>query len=485
LRFSQLYVRTLRAAPSDIANPARQLAIRAGLMRQTDAHTRVFLPLALRVFHKLDAFARASLADFQELACSVVPTSVGPALASDLQSYKQLPARLLIPGACSLYALAFDSAPHPAHFQNLARDLLTRAEIVIEMLEDGENAWAFAARDAWGDDAWLACATGDYAATETAARVLKPKADEAILLLEKVETPHCPTIDALAEFLQVPTSRTAKAVFYSSGSTLIFAIIRGDLQINEAKLKRALGVGELRFATDDEIRRVGATPGYASPVGVKGATIVVDESVVNSPNLVAGANEEGYHLKNTNVPRDYKPNIVTDIALAREGDPCPKCGQPLTRASATILARVSTRALAQTYLDPNGKPKPVNFSSLELDYEKILLTAIAQHHDDKGIIFPSALAPFDVHLVVLNADKPQVASALTRVEQILSERGKDALIDDRAESAGVKFNDADLIGIPTRLTLAPRTVAQNSVELKARAESEARLIEIESLISNL
>src|SRR5581483_943201 len=166
--------------------------------------------------------------------------------------------------------------------------------------------------------------TGSYAATRAAATPHKtPAPQEAPRPVQEVETPHCDTIEALARLLNVPTSRTAKAVFYTSGNQIIFAVIRGDLQIDEEKVKRALGVNSLRRATDEEIARVGATPGYASPIGTRGATNVVDDSIVNSPNLVAGANKAGYHLLNTNVPRDYQPDIVTDIALARVGDASP------------------------------------------------------------------------------------------------------------------------------------------------------------------
>src|SRR5581483_920577 len=283
--------------------------------------------------------------------------------------------------------------------------------------------------------------TGSYAATRAAATPYKiPAPQEAPLPLQKVETPHCDTIEALARLLQVPTSRTAKAVFYSTGDRLIFAVIRGDLHIDEYKVKRATGAATLRWATDQEIERVGAAPGYASPIGTRGATIVVDDSVVHSPNLVAGANQAGYHFLNTNVPRDYAPDVVADIALARAGDLSPDGVEPLERARGIALGTLTApRALEASFLDANGKAQKPFGVTLELDLGAVLLAHIGENHDERGIVWSRALAPFDAHVVVLNRDKPEVAAALDQVTQVLDLAGLEPLVDDRNESAGVKF----------------------------------------------
>jgi prolyl-tRNA synthetase len=294
-------------------------------------------------------------------------------------------------------------------------------------------------------------------------------------------TPHCDTIEALAQFLNVPTSRTAKAIFYSTGERVIFAVIRGDLQIDEAKVKRALNVSNLRWATDDEIARAGAVPGYASPIGTRGVIIIADDSIAKSPNLVAGANRAGYHLANTNIPRDYSPDVITDIALARPGEPGPD-GSPFRLVHGIALGALSApRALDANYLDVNGKAQKQVAVTLELDLGAILLAHLAAHSDDKGIVWSRSLAPYDAHIVVLNPDKPEVASALEQISDAVTLAGLEALTDDRNESAGIKFNDADLIGLPLRLTIGPRTVAQGGVEWKARTETTARLVPLDAL----
>ncbi len=326
-----------------------------------------------------------------------------------------------------------------------------------------------------------------YASTRSAATPLKaPAAPEAILPLQEIETPHSDTIEGLAQFLNVPTSRTAKAVFYSSGDRIIFAVIRGDLQIDESKVKRILAVDTLRWATNEEIASVGAVPGYASPVGTRGALIIVDDSITNSPNLVAGANKAGYHLLNTNVSRDYKPDYVADIALARAGDHAPVGGGTLSVLKGAGLGRISLPwSLDANYLDVNGKAQKQFAVSLELDLGAILLAHIASHRDDKGILWTRPLAPFDVHIVALNADKPEVAAALEQVDDAVALAGLESFLDDRSESAGIKFNDADLLGMPLRITVGPKTIAQNGVEIKARNESGVRIVMLQELNAEL
>jgi prolyl-tRNA synthetase len=309
------------------------------------------------------------------------------------------------------------------------------------------------------------------------------------LPVEEVETPHCATIESLAQFLNIPTRQTAKAMFYVADDQLLFAVLRGDLAVSEAKLVRALGISKLRFATDDEIRWVGAVPGYASPVGLQRVRVVADESIVAARNLVAGANRAGYHLKNTNVPRDYQPERVVDFAQVRAGDSCWHCGKPLEAGAGFVVVSAQVIADEQQdefkYLDENGRAAPFGIAHWRLDLHAAFLALLDAHHDDKGILFPPALAPFDVHLVALNADKPEVVQAIARLHDELEARGIAVLCDDRLESAGVKFNDADLIGVPLRVTVGPRTLAQESAEIKLRAEKEARIVRLDQVVSEI
>ncbi len=507
MRYAELFGKTRRDALSEISDGARRLAFRAGLIRVLEGGQTVFLPLGTRVLLKIKTALRLQLEEWNaQLLHADGDINLSTLAAQELQSYKYLPARIfwLDAGGARLHVASFEAnraaAAEARKLDALAARFFETMQVDFARAADVNNATVWYAPSPEGDMEILRCTNGDYAATRAVARANKENdvvgaiSQDGIatrdvtheLPLQEIATPHCDTIDSLAQFLGVPTNCTAKAVFYSADGRVIFAVVRGDLQIDEEKVKRALGVSKLRFATDDEIQRVGAVPGYASPVGVRGATIIADDSVTNSSNLVAGANRADYHLLNTNVPRDYQPDIVADIALARAGDRCPNGDGQLELARGIPVGRFSEpRELAASFLDANGRAQKPFALKIEIDCGATLLAFLEKHHDEKGIIWIRALAPFDVHIVALNADKPEVAAALAQVTAELERAGKDYLLDDRNESAGVKFNDADLIGLPIRLTVGPRTVAQNAVEVKRRDEKDARLIPIEQMISTL
>ena len=496
MRYSQLFSKTKRDAPADITDETLRVAFRAGFIRPLVPQGKpvenkqfLFLPLAANVIAQMLAMLRADLQELRAQEIRGIPHPNLDALASaEIQSYKQLPARVYwhSGGMTRLHLASFetnlDAANETQHtFEKIARDFFEYAGIEPKPAQDVGNA-----------SMWYTTApqldleifsSNAYAATRAAATPFKPAAaNEAPLPMQEIETPHCDTIESLARFLNVPTNRTAKAIFYATGERIIFAVIRGDLQMDEAKVKRALGVQTLRWATDEEITRVGAVPGYASPVHTRGATIIVDDSIAASPNLVAGANKAGYHLLNTNVPRDYKPDVIADIALARVGDTAPDENGALELVRGSALGKISApRLLDANFLDANGKAQKQIAVTLELDLGAILLAHIGAHHDEKGIVWTRALAPYDVHIVALNADKPEVAPVLEKVNDALALAGLEGLVDDRNESAGVKFNDADLIGLPLRITVGPKTVAQGSVEIKARTEANARLVAMDAM----
>lgn len=484
-----MFAKTKRDAPADITDETLRLAYRAGLIRPVEHGQLIYLPLAANVISQMRMMLRGDLRQLgaQELN-GVSQIQLDGIASAEIQSYKQLPARIQWSSGgqtrlnlVSLEANLDAAKETRAAFERIARDFFEYAGIQTSAAQDvaGVQMWYTTAPQR---DAEIFSSNG-YAATRAAATPFKSSAAaEAPRESELVETPHCDTIESLAQYLNVPTSRTAKAVFYSSGDRVIFAVVRGDLQIDESKVKRTLGLDTLKRATDEEIARVGAVPGYASPVGTRGATIIVDDSIADSPNLVAGANRAGYHLLNTNVPRDYAADVVTDIALARAGDPSPDGGGTLELVRGNEIGTLSPpRLLEANFLDVNGKAQKQIAVTLELDFGAILLAHLAAHHDEKGIVWSRALAPYDVYIVALNADKPDVAPALEKVKDAVSLAGLEGFVDDRNDSAGVKFNDADLIGLPLRLTLGPKTVAQNAVEFKGRNETTARLVAIDRL----
>lgn len=303
------------------------------------------------------------------------------------------------------------------------------------------------------------CPACGYSARKELAEIKKtPFSNEEPLPAKKVETPECPTIEALAAYLNIPKEKTAKALMFTrvADGKLVFVVLRGDMTLSEAKLKNA--VGETRLATAEEIERAGAAAGYASPVGLKDALIVVDDLIPQSPNLAAGANETGYHLVNANCGRDYQPEIVADLALADAGDACPRCGNKLTVLRAEILA---TRN--------------------EFFFDKILLALAESHHDEKGLIFPAFAAPFHVYLMHVPGKTVDTRSKAEEIYAELQSAGISVLFDDRDERAGVKFNDADLIGCPVRITVGERGLQNGMAEIKARRAADSAQVQIEAV----
>ena len=286
--------------------------------------------------------------------------------------------------------------------------------------------------------------------------------------LEKVSTPDCHTIESLANFLNLPKEKTAKALMYTrpSDGKFIFIVVRGDTQLSEAKLKGH--VGEVRVATAEEIENAGAAAGYASPIGLTDALIVVDDLIPQSQNLVAGANEDGYHLMNTNLGRDYQAEIITDLALAKAGDACAHCGNPLSLLACDILATRGRDVALQRLYDHN-----------------ILLALAETHHDGKGLTLPSPAAPFDVYLMHLPGKMTDTRAKAEEIYNVLQDAGISVLFDDRDERAGVKFNDADLIGCPVRVTVGERGLKEGMVEIKARKAGESANVSIGELAQKI
>ena len=263
------------------------------------------------------------------------------------------------------------------------------------------------------------------------------------------------------------------------------------MEVNETKLANAVKAKALRPATEAEIRAVGAEPGYGSPLGVKGALIVVDDAVAVSPNLVAGANEVGYHLRNVNYERDYSADIVADIAAAQEGDACPVCGAPLRAERGVEVGNIFklgtryTEAMGARFLDQDGELKPVVMGSYGIGIGRLLACVAEMHHDDYGLIWPITVAPYPVHLLTLGPADSEATAVAERLYVELQAAGIDALFDDRDRSPGVKFNDADLIGLPLRITVAARGLQQQSVELKRRDQKDRELIPLVDIIPAL
>jgi prolyl-tRNA synthetase len=343
-----------------------------------------------------------------------------------------------------------------------------------------------------GEDTVISCPKCGYTANAEKAQFTKsPAKKEKPLLMEEVATPGMATIEQLANFLEVPASQTLKAVFYISDGEFVFVVIRGDLPVNEVKLKNTLKAKDLRMATEAEVIEKGIVPGSASPVGIKGIRIIADDSVTSGTNFVAGGNKPDTHIKNVNYPRDFKADIVTDIALARAGDTCTSCGGIFKAVHGIEVGHIFklgtfySQLQGANFIDAGGASKPTIMGCYGIGLGRLLAAAIEQHHDDKGIIWPVPIAPYHVYLCPLYRDGTKVEETVEKLYTDLQAEGIEVLFDDRKESPGVKFNDADLLGIPLRVTISPRTLEKESAEVKWRSEKEAKLISLKALSATL
>jgi prolyl-tRNA synthetase len=361
-------------------------------------------------------------------------------------------------------------------------------------LMGGSQAHEFMVLNPAGEDVLVLCEAGHYAANRQVAIMPKPAAegaaDEAMLPLEDVETPGTTTIASLADFLGIGPERTAKAAFFVTGDgRLITAIVRGDYEVNETKLVNAVKAGGgIRPATVEEIKAAGMEPGYGSPIGAHDTVVVVDDLVARSPNLVAGANRVGLHYRNVNVGRDFAADVVTDITNAQEGDACPVCGEPVILRNGIEVGNIFklgtkyTDAAGASYLGEDGVAHPIIMGSYGIGVGRSTACIVEAHHDEKGIVWPAEVAPYAAHLVSIGANKePRVTELAERLHQVAFDAGREILWDDRDESPGVKFTDAELLGMPLILTVSPRSLAAGGVEVTERATGERATRSVEEV----
>ena len=332
-----------------------------------------------------------------------------------------------------------------------------------------------------GESDIVYCENCDYAANSEKSElktIIPPAEDE--LPLEKVYTPHTKTIEAVAQYLNTPLEKNIKAViFQNEKDQVICAFVRGDHEVNDVAVQNLVGGNTIEPATDEELKAHGLQPGYMSPMGAdtpdnESFYVIVDPTAMNVPNGVTGANKHGYHYKNVNPKRDFQNVTVATIRLMTKDDVCPHCGAPIDIVRGIEVGQVFelgtkySEALNATFLDQNGKAKPYVMGCYGIGVTRTIAAAIEQFHDDKGIMWPVAIAPYEVVVVpVSSKDEEQMKIAEGLYTQ-LKGMGVDVLFDDRNERAGVKFNDADLIGYPVRITVGKKSAADQTVEIKVR-----------------
>ena len=553
MRFSKLLCQTRRETPANLINPGDQNLIRAGYFQQIKNKTFATLPLGKKCLDNFESALEAKisayafqqieingLGSFHDNTLSIDPP-ISPNNPADInfqlskicsghvRSYRQLPLNLqnnrqayfhqpnspnslmfadsrLVVELISLQENNEELIKQSSCINKTIGEFLEEINIKTAVVEDDPDDFNTSEKQAWifetdlGDKLIFACAHCNYQASQSAAQFKRTTPDEeSILPVKKVATPDCPTIEALANFLNIPQSRTAKAVFLMASASgknnqlndqLVFAVVRGDREVNEDKIKELVKAVNIRPASDDKIKKTGAYPGYASPVNIKNALVIVDIEIPTLPNLVAGANEPGYHLTNVNYGRDFTADIVADIACAKDGYKCPICGNPLHSYRGISIAEFSKfnnndSSVTATYLDTNGKTQPLTTGIHRIDLLRCLAACCSVNINNQGLRLPYHISPYPVHVVFMDSKDKDLTPVLTQVENMLLNEGLEPLIDDRSERAGVKFNDADLIGLPIRLTLSERSLNNGGIEFKQRSGGESKIIPIDEILEQI
>lgn len=372
----------------------------------------------------------------------------------------------------------------------------------------GKSSQEFTVPHPQGEDEFIYCEDCGYAANVEAAGFVREGEKPATMdELAKVLTPDCKTIADVAAFIGVPTTQTLKCVFYwwrpnyvekPGEGRMVFAMTRGDLNINDTKLVNAVGGGFIRQATEEEVRSIGAVPGYASAIGMTpakdmespGVMIVADESINYGGNYVVGANDDPYHYTGANYGRDFQVSRIADIAQAATGHKCPNCGGRIEAKRAIEVGhcfKLGTRyskAVNATYLDEDGQERLIYMGSYGIGLDRLMAVVVELHHDKDGIIWPDSVAPYQVHLVHIGKDGDGTKEKAEAVYAELTAAGVEVLYDDRdGLGAGVKFKDADLMGIPWRVTVSGRSLEQGGAEVKRRSESERQIVSLDQLVA--
>jgi prolyl-tRNA synthetase len=569
---TRLFFQTLREVPAEAEIASHQLLLRAGLVHPIAAGIFDYLPLGLRVKHKIEEIMRQEMDAIggQEVTLPMVHPAdlwqrsgrwavIGDDMArlkdrngrdyclgmtheevmaemaqAVVSSYRQLPfvlyqiqtkfrdeprprgglIRVREFTMKDAYSFDRDHAGLDAFYPRIYQayfNVFRRCGLDVIAVESdtgmmgGTMAHEFMALTPVGEDTLLICDACGYSANRQIAVFRKPDAPAAAPgALAEVHTPNVTTIASLAQFLGIPEAETAKAVFLMAeltdpdvdeeGERFVFAVVRGDMELNETKLTNALKARRLRPATPEEIRAIGAEPGYGSPIGIdrERVTVVVDDLVAASPNLVAGANRLDTHYRNVNHGRDYEADVVDDIVAAADGHACPKCGAGLRSVRGVEVGNIfklGTKysvAMGATYLDENGETKPIVMGSYGIGSGRMISCIIEHHNDEFGIQWPITIAPYQVMIVSLATDKtPEVSAAAEQIYADLQAAGLEVLYDDRDERAGVKFNDADLLGIPLRLTVGSKGIKNGMLELKVRRSGEMREVPLEDVAAAL
>jgi prolyl-tRNA synthetase len=347
-----------------------------------------------------------------------------------------------------------------------------------------------------GEDLLTHCSSCGYAASMSVAKCEaqspKPTAQGKEEPIKEVDTPGVSTIDKVAAFLKVKPEQMIKTLIYVADDKPVTVLIRGDHEANEAKIKKHLGCAELKMATEDVINKITGGPmGFSGPVGAKGLRVLADNSIKGMANFVTGANKKDRHLVNVNMGRDFDVKEWADLRMITQKDPCPNCGKGIKIEHAIEMGHVFklglkySKAMKAEFLDEDGVLKPCVMGCYGIGVNRIIAASIEMHNDNKGIIWPLSIAPFHVVIVPINYNKDNIKAMADKVYNELKNKGVEVLLDDRDESAGVKFNDAELIGIPYIVVIGEKGIKKGIIELKNRKTGDISEIKQQDLMSFL
>jgi prolyl-tRNA synthetase len=462
MRQSRLLIPTLKEAPPEARGQARALLWRGGFVRRAAGGGEIGLPLGARVRARVEAMARQELVRAGAVEARGDAAGLREVLRREVRSPKQLPLALFSIAQDVVVAVAGELAIDGA----IAR-VLGRAGVHAETIADG-GAWVVAGEE--GDDTWLACACGWAVAAEGAPlRATGSAPSAASEPLTEVHTPGAKTIAEVVAFFGASASVDAfvkTLIYVDDGNRPLVALVRGDRAVDERKLAALAGVDRLRLAADAVVREVtGAEVGFAGAQGRR-VPVYADREVAALANAITGANRTDHHVRGFNLAREVADARLGDLRRAVAGDACPRCANGRYAAiRGTILAERSS-------------------DGARLSVDALVAAAVAQHHDADGIVWPPALAPFDVAVVAIGGE-PEIADAAAALEGALAARGFDVLYDDRDERPGAKFKDADLVGIPLRVTVGKRGLAEGAFELKLRGQKETTMVPIDRIADEL
>ncbi|TML77197.1 MAG: proline--tRNA ligase [Actinobacteria bacterium] len=545
-RASQLFLPTLRDAPADAEAASHQLLVRGGFIRQIGAGLWSFLPLGWRVHMRLEQIIREeinAIGGQEMLAPTLTPAELWETtgridvpilfrlqdssnrrfvlswtheesmtfLAREIHSYKQLPQvwyhfstkdrdeprprggllRLREFVMKDSYTFDADEAGLDAAFaehEKAYKRIFERCGLEAYLVEaesgvmGGKVSRDFLAPTGSGENELMRCENGDYFADAEAARGTPPPPELPPTLdgPETVETPGVGTIEALAAFLGIAESATSKALPVVAGDRLVLALVRGDDKLSPGKLETFFEAA-FRPATEEEIRAAfGAGGGSLGPVGVD-VEVIADEAL-RKGQYVAGANEDGRHLRGVQAGRDYEPTFA-DIRQARDGDACPECGGTLRVQTAIEVGHIfklgtfHSEPFGATFLAEDGREKPLVMGSYGIGLARTIAAIVEQSHDENGIVWPGSVAPYDAHVVAL----PGAEEIAEQAAEALSAAGRDVLLDDRDQRAGEKFADADLVGCPVRVTAGRKSLEDGKVDVRDRASGGEKRLDVAEL----